>query len=81
MVKVYSAANLQDAHILLGLLNGANIDARILNAAAQGGLGEIPFASTYPEIWLVRNGDMLRAKEVIAMFEDVDEPTRSVLSV
>jgi hypothetical protein len=69
MIKTYTAANLQDAHILLGLLHAEGINARILNASAQGGLGEIPFACTYPEIWLENARDTVRAKAVIEQFE------------
>lgn len=69
MIKVYTAANLQDAHILLGLLNAAGIEARILNACAQGGLGEIPFMHAYPEIWLTESRDFARAREVTERFE------------
>ena len=69
MVKAYVAANLQDAHILLGLLQRAGIEARILNANAQGGLGEIPFVHAYPEIWLAREADLQRARALFAEFE------------
>jgi len=69
MIKAYTAANLQDAHILLGLLHAQGIEARILNANAQGGLGEIPFASTYPELWLVHERDRGRAQTVFEAFE------------
>jgi hypothetical protein len=69
MIKTYTAANLQDAHILLGLLASSGIEARILNASAQGGLGEIPFASTYPEIWLEHARDLERARAVIESFD------------
>lgn len=69
MIKAYTAANLQDAHILLGLLESAGIEARILNASAQGGLGEIPFTSTYPELWLVHARDATRARALIEEFE------------
>ena len=69
MIKAYSAANLQDAHILLGLLRAAGIDALILNANAQGGLGEIPFTHTYPEIWLERSSDLERARPLFERFE------------
>jgi hypothetical protein len=69
MIKVYTAANLQDAHILLGLLRTADIEARVLNANAQGGLGEIPFAQTYPEIWLADERDLSRARHVFERFE------------
>ena len=69
MIKAYTAANLQDAHILLGLLRAEGIKARILNANAQGGLGEIPFASTYPEIWLEDVRDLNQAKSIVETFE------------
>ena len=69
MIKAYTAANLQDAHILLGLLHAQGIEARILNANAQGGLGEIPFGSTYPELWLVHERDRARAQSVFEAFE------------
>jgi hypothetical protein len=69
MIKVYTAANLPDAYLLLGLLGAEGIKAHILNANAQGGLGEIPFANTYPEIWLERTGDVQRTKNIIEQFE------------
>ena len=69
MIKAYTAANLQDAHILLGLLHAAGIEARILNSNAQGGLGEIPFTHAYPEIWLVHARDLDRAGKLFESFE------------
>jgi hypothetical protein len=69
MIKAYTAANLQDAHILLGLLRAAGIEARVLNANAQGGLGEIPFSHAYPEIWLAEDRDLGRARQVFERFE------------
>lgn len=77
MIKVYSAANLQDAHILLGLLHAAGIEARILNSNAQGGLGEIPFMHAYPEIWLARPGDLERASQLFERFERPAPSARS----
>jgi hypothetical protein len=69
MIKVYTAANLQDAHLLMGLLRTRGIEAQVLNAAAQGGLGEIPFTQTYPEIWLVHARDLDRARALCAEFD------------
>lgn len=78
MFRVYAAANLQDAHLLLGLLAATGIDARVLNASAYGALGEIPLASTYPEIWIVNARDLARAREVIATFERPPSAARSI---
>jgi len=69
MIRLYCAANLQDAHIVLGLLRGMGIDAHVLNGHAQGGLGEIPFTHTYPEIWLADGRDVERARQIVAGFE------------
>lgn len=40
--KLCTAANLMEAQIKLDLLGHANIDARLFNEHAQGGLGDIP---------------------------------------
>jgi hypothetical protein len=75
VIKAYTAGSLQDAHILLGLLRAQGIEARILNASALGGLGEIPFDQAYPEIWLVEPSDLERARSV---FEAFDRPLDAV---
>lgn len=69
MRRVYETANLQEAHLILHLLSAEGIEARILNANAQGGLGEIPFTQTYPEIWVMRDGELDRARTIIAAYE------------
>jgi hypothetical protein len=69
VIKAYTAGDLQQAHLLLGLLQAAGIEARILNANAQGGLGEIPFVNAYPEIWLTHARDLDRARAVFDQFE------------
>lgn len=55
--------------MLLGLFAALRIEARILNASAQGGLGEIPFIQAYPEVWLADARDLDRARTVIADFD------------
>jgi hypothetical protein len=69
MIKIYAAENLQAACLLQGLLAENGIEAEVLNQYAQGGLGELPFTHTYPEIWLSEAGDLDRAREIIADFE------------
>lgn len=69
MVKIYSAENLTSAHLLQGLLAESDISTRILNQYAQGGMGELPFTHTYPEIWLENNADKERAKKILSAYE------------
>ncbi|MFW2441050.1 MAG: DUF2007 domain-containing protein [Arenicellales bacterium] len=42
MIKVYSAQNAVDAHIIKGLLEQQGISARVNGEYLQGGIGELP---------------------------------------
>lgn len=63
MLRLGTAANLPEAHLLLHRLAQAGIEARVLNEHAQGGLGEIPFTHAYPEIWIMEAADAARAAD------------------
>jgi len=69
LIRIYQAANLPQAHLLAGLLRHAGIAVRIFNENAQGGMGDLPFGETYPEIWIENVADRFRARTVIADFE------------
>lgn len=69
MQKLYSAANLQDAYLLVHRLDRAGIEVRVLNEHAQGGLGELPFTHVYPEVWLLDPADAARARRIVAEHE------------
>jgi len=74
MHKVYEAANLQEAHHLLNLLNEEGIDACVLNENSQGGMGELPL-TLYPEVWIKNNEDATRSREIIEAYEKSEQPT------
>ena len=42
MIKIYSAQNAVDAHIVKGLLEQQGISARVNGEYLQGGIGELP---------------------------------------
>lgn len=69
MRRLYAAANLPEAYLVLELLRTAGIEARVFNENAQGGLGEIPFTHAYPELWLINEADFSRARQVITEYE------------
>ena len=69
MKRIYSAANLMEAHIILDLLSHVGINARLFNENAQSGVGEIPFTHAYPEIWVMNDSDVERGKLVINQYE------------
>lgn len=69
MKRIYSAASLPEAHLLLHQLRERGIAARVLNENAQGGVGELPFTHAYPEVWIDRETDAAQAREVVQRFE------------
>jgi len=75
MKKIYSAANLMEAQIMLDLLGHVGIQARLFNENAQGGLGEIPFTHAYPEVWLINERDLERAQAVVSKYETLPVET------
>ena len=75
MLRLYTAANLPDAHLLRQLLAQAGIEAHVFNENAQSGMGEIPFTHAWPEVWLARPGDETRAREIVRGFDRPPTPS------
>jgi phage terminase large subunit GpA-like protein len=63
--KVHTAASLLEVAHLRNLLESEGIACCLRNERLAGGLGEIPFVECWPELWVLRNGDALRARGVI----------------
>jgi hypothetical protein len=74
MHKLYLAADLIDAHLLLHRLQAAGIEARVLNEHAAGGVGELAPDDAAPEVWIVQERDLDRALGIVEDHEyDLDE--------
>lgn len=71
MKRIYSAASLPEAHLLLHLLHDKGIAAKVFNENAQSGVGELPFTHAWPEVWIERPEDEYTARKVVQEFEAV----------
>ncbi len=80
MVRLYAAANLQEAQIIAGMLSNAGIETQIFNQHSQGALGEIPFGETYPEIWLADARDLGLAQKLLSAYERPTDTTEAACS-
>ena len=78
MVRLCTAANLPEAYLLLHQLKAAGIEARVLNEHAQGGMGEIPFTQTYPEIWIMHESDAVSARKIIVALTQAPVSRRAI---
>ena len=79
MKRVYSAPTLPDAHLVMGLLVQAGLDARVFNENAQSVMGEIPVQQAWPQVWIMDDADAARAHELIRQFEQADGQADPVL--
>ncbi len=70
MIRLYTAANLQEAFILKNLLELECISCLVRNVNASSIVGEIPFTHAWPEIWLIQGKDRLKAEKVLNKFKE-----------
>ena len=69
MKRIYSAASLPEAHLLLHRLHAEGIAATVFNENAQAGVGELPFTHAWPEVWIEYPQDEHTARKVVREFE------------
>ena len=50
------------------MLEAEGIAAKVFNENAQGGVGELPFTHTYPELW-VEDHEFQRGRDIVYRFE------------
>ena len=69
--KVHTAESIIDIAHLRNVLEQAGIACYVKNERLGGAVGEIPFVECWPELWVLRNGDALRARYA-AQIKSVD---------
>jgi len=67
MKRVYTAAHLPDAQLVVHTLESHGVRARVFNGTLQGGLGELPHI--YPEVWIDDADDWDQARSLVEKFE------------
>jgi hypothetical protein len=66
--RIFTAANLPEAHLLADWLADRGVRTRIFNANASSLAGELPIDATLPQLWVERPDDAERARELIAAY-------------
>lgn len=74
MQLAYRAASLPDAQIIADLLQADGIETRLFNQNAQSVAGEIPPAVAGPQVWVVDDDQLDRARRLIAAFQSAPAP-------
>lgn len=66
MVKVFTHENRLILFNVKNLLKAEGIDCVVRNEYASSGVGDLSPFETWPELWLIRDEDEPRARELIA---------------
>lgn len=67
MIRVYSASDEFDAHMIRGMLEENGLRCVIQGTALWGARGELPFTlDTAPSVWVADQADHDRARQLIA---------------
>ena len=65
MVRVYRSQNLAMVELIRGVLQDEGIPSMIRNEYVSMASGSVPIADAMPEVWLVNDSDLDRAKAII----------------
>ena len=68
MQPLYSSLNLLEVHHLKNLLEAEGIRCQIRNELLSRLAGEIPFTECAPQLWLLDERDLERARQIVAGF-------------
>lgn len=74
MKRVFSSFNLQAAHHSRNLLEAEGIRAEVRNEILSSAMGELPPAECQVEVWVLRESDFERAREVLRQPRGRSEP-------
>lgn len=69
-MKIFSASNPVEAHIVCELLKSQRIEAKVHDELTFGLRGEIPLGQdTDPYVWVINDVDQARARKLIEEYE------------
>ena len=65
MIKVFENYELAIVGQFQSVLESEGIKTHLKNQFMSGALGEIPFVSAVPELWILNEEDLLKAKRLV----------------
>ena len=69
MQRVFTAANLLEAHLVQQMLEAEFIPAAVFNENAHGAAGELPINEAWPEVWVKDDRHRSDARSIIEGYE------------
>ena len=75
MKRLFRSSTMSEVGLLRGLLEQAGIACLIKNERLSGALGDIPFLECEPELWVLQDDDMPKAKRILAEHEAPPDAT------
>ena len=70
MKRIYTAANLAEAHLVRDLLQQAGVAVHVFNEYAMAAMGDVPMGAACPQLWIAQPQQEQHARAVIAEYEN-----------
>jgi hypothetical protein len=69
MKRLFRSSMMSEVGLIRGLLEQAGIACLVRNERLSGALGDIPFLECEPELWVLNDADLPKAKRILAEHE------------
>lgn len=69
MKRLFRSPMMSEVGLVRGLLEQAGIACLVKNERLSGALGDIPFLECEPELWVLNEADLSKAKRILAEHE------------
>jgi len=66
MKKIFVSINLPEVESLKNIMEQSGIPCTIKNQQTASLAGEVPFVEVFPELWVLRDEDSPKAKDILA---------------
>lgn len=76
MKRLLRSSMTSEIGLIRGLLERAGIACFTKNEQLAGALGDIPFLECEPELWVVHDADLPRAKSILAAHQTPSDKTQ-----
>ena len=74
MIKVYENFDFSRVGQMQSLLEAHGIETFIKNQYGSSVMGEVPFVEVVPQLFILKKGELARAKEILQLDLPSDEP-------
>ncbi|MDN3638595.1 DUF2007 domain-containing protein [Simiduia curdlanivorans] len=76
MIKIFTANTLFELQLIRNQFDFAGLETQVRNEFAGGAMGELPVWDCWPELWLLDESKLDKARAIVALFSPTSDAER-----